>query len=56
MITVWLSIEVGVGFATSGPIHDWAGVLAYVIGCLALLGVGALLRRVGPSPGVARVV
>jgi len=50
MLTVWLSIEVSVEFATTGPLHEWAGVLTYVIGCLLLLGVGALLRRVGPRP------
>jgi exosortase len=49
ILTVWLSIEVSVGFATSGPLHEWAGVLTYVIGCLALLGVGVLLRRFGPA-------
>ena len=50
ILTVWLSIEVSVEFATTGPLHEWAGVLTYVIGCLALLAVGALLRRLGPDP------
>lgn len=50
ILTVWLSIEVSVEFATTGPLHEWAGVLTYVIGCLALLGVGVLLRRFGPRP------
>jgi exosortase len=49
ILTVWLSIEVSVDFATTGPLHEWAGVLTYVVGCLALLCVGALLRRFGPG-------
>jgi exosortase len=46
LLTVLLSIEVSVEFATTGPLHDWAGVATYVIGCLGLLAVGALLRRI----------
>ena len=46
ILTVLMSIEVSVDFATEGPLHEWAGVLTYVIGCLALLAVGSLLRRV----------
>ncbi len=45
IVTVWVSIHVSVEFATTGPLHEWAGVATYVIGCLALLGVGALMRR-----------
>jgi exosortase len=46
ILTVLMSMEVSVDFATEGPLHEWAGVLTYVIGCLALLAVGSLLRRV----------
>lgn len=49
IITVLVSIHVDVEFATQGPLHEWAGVATYVIGCLCLLGVGALLRRVIPE-------
>jgi exosortase len=34
--------------ATSGVIHESAGLLTYVIGCVALLGVGALMRVLVP--------
>jgi exosortase len=46
--TVWAAERYGVAFATGGPLHEWAGVATYVLGCLALLGVGGLLRLVAP--------
>jgi len=46
LLTVLASIQFGVEFATTGPIHEWAGVATYVIGCLCLLGVGALMRKI----------
>ncbi|HEB89353.1 MAG TPA: exosortase/archaeosortase family protein, partial [Deltaproteobacteria bacterium] len=49
ILTVLASVQVGVGFATAGPLHEWAGVVTYVIGCLCLLGVGALMRRFVPE-------
>ncbi|MFK7897470.1 MAG: exosortase/archaeosortase family protein [Myxococcota bacterium] len=49
LLTVFLSMRVSVPFATEGPLHEWAGVGTYVIGCLALLGVGALMRRIFPE-------
>lgn len=49
LLTVLLSIEMSVEFATTGPLHDWAGVATYVIGCLCLLGVGAAMRRLWPD-------
>ena len=49
ILTVLLSIRVSVPFATEGPLHEWAGVGTYVIGCSALLGVGALMRRFFPE-------
>jgi len=45
ILTVILSTEVSVEYATEGPLHDWAGVATYLVGCLVLLGVGALMRR-----------
>lgn len=54
ILTVLLSIEVSVEFATHGPLHDWAGVATYVIACICLLGVGAFMRRFVPEdePGL----
>jgi exosortase len=49
ILTVMLSINVSVEFATEGPLHDWAGVTTYVIGCACLLGLGALVRRLVPD-------
>jgi len=54
LLTVELAIEVDVEFATTGPLHEWAGVGTYVLGCVFLLGVGSLLRRFFPDESVAR--
>ncbi len=48
--TVIASWKYGVGVATQGPIHDWSGVISYVLACLALLGLGSLMRRAWPEP------
>lgn len=53
VLTVLASIHVSVEFATQGPLHEWAGVATYVIGCLCLLGVGALLRRLADPADLA---
>jgi exosortase len=39
----------GATLATEGVVHDSAGILSYVLGCLALLFVSSLIRRLGPS-------
>jgi exosortase len=49
LATVVAAQQVGAGRATSGGLHDAAGLLTYAVGCLALLGVGRLLRRVPAS-------
>ena len=49
VLTVLLAIEVDVAFATEGPLHEWAGVATYVLGCLILLAVGEGLRRLSPD-------
>jgi len=56
LLRVLLTVEVAlwgdVDLATEGPLHEWAGIGTYVIGCLCLLGVGALMRRLWPDrPG-----
>jgi exosortase len=45
--TVLAAREVGVEAAT-GTAHESAGLLTYVLGCLALLGVGWLMRILSP--------
>jgi exosortase len=49
ILTVLLSINVNVDFATEGSLHEWAGVAIYIIGCGCLLGVGAFMRRFVPE-------
>jgi len=44
--TVLAAARVGAERATSGSVHEAAGVLTYALGCLVLLGVGSLLRRI----------
>ena len=39
----------GATLATEGLVHDSAGILSYALGCLALLFVSSLIRRLGPS-------
>lgn len=52
--TVLAAREVGAEAAT-GAAHESAGLLTYVLGCLALLGVGWLMRVISPprAPGAA---
>jgi len=53
VLTVLVAIRVDVDYATAGPLHTWAGIATYVVGCLCLLGVGRAMRRVWPEPGAA---
>jgi exosortase len=55
IVTVLVSTHFSAEFATQGPLHEWAGVATYVIGCVCLLGVGVLMRRFFPEyePGLA---
>jgi exosortase len=52
-ITVVAAGAVGVERATGSWLHESAGLLTYVLGCVALLGVGALLRWIAPPAGPA---
>jgi len=51
VLTVLLAIHVDVDFATRGPLHEWAGVATYVLGCLLLLAFGRGLRWAWPEAG-----
>jgi exosortase len=53
VLTVLLAIRVDVEYATKGPLHEWAGIATYVVGCLCLLGLGAAMRRIWPDPDSA---
>ena len=54
LFTVTAALEVGPHRATSGPVHETAGALVYLFGCLVLLLVDHLVSRVvhtrGPTP------
>jgi exosortase len=49
VLTVLLASEVSLEIATEGPLHLWAGVGTYAIGCVCLIGVGKMLRQLGPT-------
>lgn len=49
--TVLAAREMGAAAATEGALHETTGLLSYVLGCLALLAVGWLMRvLVPPAP------
>ena len=48
VLTVIAAVGVGVGRATQSAWHQTAGLLTYLLGCLALLAASALLRRLVP--------
>jgi len=52
--TVWAASRVGAEAATSGLLHEWAGIGTYVVACVVLLGVSALMRRLRPAGPRAR--
>jgi exosortase len=47
--TVLVARSYGVDVATGGFLHESAGLATYVLGCLALLAVGMLMRLVVPE-------
>jgi len=48
VLTVIAGLGIGVARATESALHEAAGLLIYVLGCLALLAVSALLHRFAP--------
>ena len=49
VFTVLAAGRWGVDFAARGAAHEWAGILTYVLGCLALLAVRAGMRWLVPE-------
>ncbi len=47
--TVLTAERLGADAASGGPLHEMTGLFTYVLGCLVLLAVGRLLRRVLPD-------
>ena len=52
VLTVIMAQRLGAERATNNALHESAGLLTFVLACLALIGLGALLR--GPRARVAR--
>jgi len=50
LLTVAMANELGAEAATASSLHVWVGLGTYVAACGVLLGVGALMRRLGPRP------
>jgi exosortase len=48
VVTVIAGLGIGVARATESALHEAAGLLTYVLGCLALLAVSAILHRLAP--------
>jgi len=46
--TVVAARFVGAETVTRGPLHEWSGVAVYAVACLALLAIGASMRRWRP--------
>jgi len=54
VVTAILAQRLGAGRAANGALHDFAGLLTFAFACLALIGIGALLRgprAQGAGPG-----
>jgi len=49
ILTIVAAMRFGVEFATGDLIHTWAGIGTYVLGCLALLAVGSLMKKYFPE-------
>jgi exosortase len=49
LLTIIVAIRFGADVATDEAVHTWAGIGTYVLGCLALLAVGALMKRLVPE-------
>jgi exosortase len=49
VLTVLLAIEFDPDSVTRGPVHEWAGLAAYALGCLCLLAVSRLLAIYAPE-------
>jgi exosortase len=45
VVTVLVAERFGIEVATEGPLHDALGLSTYVVACILILGVGAVLRR-----------
>ena len=49
IVTVLAAERYGAEAATGNWLHESAGMLTFVLACLALIGLGALMRRLPPA-------
>jgi len=49
IVTVWAAQRYGAEAATGSWLHESAGALTFALACLALIGLGALMRRFLPA-------
>jgi exosortase len=45
VVTIYVAQRYGSEVATGDLLHNWAGMLTYLLGCLALLAIGSLMTR-----------
>ncbi len=45
VVTIYVAQRYGSEVATGDLLHNWAGLLTYLLGCLALLAIGSLMTR-----------
>jgi exosortase len=48
IVTVWGAERYGAEAATHNWLHESAGLITFTLACLALIGLGALMRRLAP--------
>jgi hypothetical protein len=48
-VTVQAARRFGTEVALGSALHDWTGILTYVVACVVLLALGAALRRWWPG-------
>ncbi len=53
LFTVVVATQAGIETATTGWLHDAAGLLTYTVACLGLIGADSAIRRVWPPQGSA---
>jgi hypothetical protein len=49
VVTVLAAERYGAEAATGNRIHESGGLIAFALACLALIGLGALMRRFAPA-------
>jgi exosortase/archaeosortase family protein len=48
-VTVAAAERYGAEAATGNLLHEFAGLIIFTLACLALIGLGALMKRIAPA-------